>query len=321
MKDGDIRVFMTKEERNSASTDYVELMRYYNVATDEYVVVANGQVEILHMPLISYDGKKNSKWGGKTLPFTSRQYMRNVYGFYGMGIPEIVLQFKSKLNILEEMLMDAIKRSSNTVFAIGNNLQFDGNGFALNNQILKFDGDLTPNNFQQISGTPPNGAIFSHRDNVFRDLAVVSGIDIRNELDNTQTTAYQTAVEKETQQKRLNLVFSNKDTSYQRIANQHRCNLQMFFPQKMVREMTDDGQSTPTYPSIPMNGELRKKGKFIKKAGKHLFEVKPEDIMGDIGIEVYTDINTTAINEVEKAQKLEFFNALQGITALYAQNP
>ena len=38
-------------------------------------------------------------------------------------------------------------------------------------------------------------------------------------------------------------------------------------------------------------------------------------------VDVYTDLNAPTINEVEKAQKMEFFSTVGNITAAYLQNP
>ena len=98
-----------------------------------YVTMANDKTIIRNHPIIN---------ASKSLPFAMRQFSYNPFSAYGRGLCEILMPFKSDLNTLREMLMDAIKRSNNQVIAVGGNLQFDGNYFAYNNQILKFNGDL-----------------------------------------------------------------------------------------------------------------------------------------------------------------------------------
>lgn len=52
-----------------------------------------------------------------------------------------------------------------------------------------------------------------------------------------------------------------------------------------------------------------------------MFDVTPKSIRGSVKVDVYTDLNAPTINEVEKAQKMEFFNTVSNITAAYMQNP
>lgn len=204
------------------------------------------------------------------LPFVVRQYGRNVFSIYGYGLCEALMTFKSDINTLREMLMDAIKRSNNQTIAIGNGLSFDGNSFAYNNQIMRFKGDMG-NNFQQITGTPPNQAIFSYLERLYKDIAIFSGIDIQNILGEPQQTAYQTAVQKESMLQRVNVVLKNRDMAFERLADLHKNNLQMFFPIKLVRELVKidkDGRmmedSEAKYPTIELEGEKVKGKKFAK---------------------------------------------------------
>jgi hypothetical protein len=96
---------------------------------------------------------------------------------------------------------------------------------------LTFDGNLA-NNFQQISGNPPNQAIFSYLTQLYKDIAVFIGIDIQNIIGEPQQTAYQTEVQREASQKRINVWLQNRDLAYERFANLYKDLLQRFFPSK-----------------------------------------------------------------------------------------
>lgn len=54
-----------------------------------------------------------------------RQYGHNPMSIYGRGLCEALMNFKSEINTLKEMIMDGIKRSNNSLFAIGSGLGFD----------------------------------------------------------------------------------------------------------------------------------------------------------------------------------------------------
>lgn len=246
----DTRQFVTKEERGESSGKYVKITHYWDCQADMYAEVANDAVIIREHPILN---------ASKSLPFVIRQYSKNPFSVYGRGLCEILMTFKSDLNNLREMLMDAIKRSNNQVIAIGGNLEFDGNQFAYGNQMLKFKGNLGNGNFNQLSGNPPNQAIFNYMESIFTDIAIYTGIDIRNIMGNPQQTAYQTAVQKESSLQRVNVVLTNRDSAFVRLGNLHKDNLQLFFPIKLVRELIEVDNDNkpkediaPTYPTIPL---------------------------------------------------------------------
>jgi hypothetical protein len=109
--------------------------------------------------------------GEKALPFTLRNFGKRLNSLYGRGLCEALMMFNSEINNLREMLMDAIRRSNTQVLALGNGLQFNGREFSYDNEILSFDGNFAQN-FQQITGTPPNQAIFSYMEQLYRDIAI-----------------------------------------------------------------------------------------------------------------------------------------------------
>lgn len=62
--------------------------------------------------------------------------------------------------------------------------------------------------------------------------------------------------------------------------------------------------------------------KFVSKKGKNVVKVSLEDIRDDVSVEVFTNINTPAIDEVEKVQMAEFFGqVIPSIAQAYQINP
>lgn len=66
----------------------------------------------------------------------------------------------------------------------------------------------------------------------FEHIAITTGIDIKSMLSTPQQTAYQTNVQQESSQKRINVYLTNRDLAFERLANLHKDNLQRFFPKK-----------------------------------------------------------------------------------------
>lgn len=309
-------VFAMQEEKNITDSKYVKISKYWNTQLDRYYEVANDKALIKEHPILN---------ASHSLPFVVRQYWKNLFSIYGYWLCEALTMFKSEINTLREMLMDAIKRSNQEVIAIWGNLSFDWNEFAYNNNLMKFKGNLAWN-FQQLQWTPPNQAIFTYLQQLYKDVAIFVWIDIQNLLWEPQQTAYQTAVQKESSLQRLNAVFNNRDTAFERLANLHKDNIQMFYPLKLVRELTKiDKDDKPmeemekTYPTIEVP-KMRGK-KFMKTEEKQIFEVTPETIRWKIKIDVSTDLNAPTINEVEKEQKMQFFTQMANVSNAYQVNP
>ena len=165
------------------------------------------------------------------------------------------MMFNSEVNNLREILMDAIRRSNMQTLAIGNGLSFNGRSFSYDNEIITFDGNLA-NNFQQLSGNPPNQAIFAYMTQLYKDIAIYIGIDIQNIIGQPQQTAFQTEVQREASQKRVNVWLTNRDLANERFADLYKDLLQRYFPRKDAEGI---------YPTIEIEGEQMVNGKFRKK--------------------------------------------------------
>lgn len=295
----DYKTFITQEEAIKIG-NFVEIWNYWNVEKDMFVQLANGIIVREHPMMSTIDGEK-------ALPFTVRILGKKNYQIYGRGLCEALMMFNSEVNNLRELLMDGIRRSNTQVLAIGNGLSFDGRGFSYDNEILTFDGNLSANNFQQISGNPPNQAIFGYLDRLYKDISVYCGIDIQNVLGQPWQTAFQTEVQRESSQKRLNVRLTNRDLAYERYANLMKDLIQKHFPQKdadglfPILESEDEELQT---------GTETKPARFKKRKWNHVFEVTPELLRGDIYIDVYTNTNATTIAAIDREQKLDLLNKL-----------
>jgi len=250
--------------------------------------------------------------GEKALPFTIRNLGKRIYSIYGKGMCEALMMFNSEINNLREMLMDAIRRSNTQVLAIGNWLQFDGREFSYDNEILSFDGNFAQN-FQQIQGNPPNQAIFNYMEQLYRDIAVYVWIDVQNIMWGNNQTAFQTEVQREASQKRINVWLENRDLAYERFADLYKDALQTFFPRKNAEGL---------YPEIEVEDEqlIENNGEpyFKKKKWNYVFQVTPEILRGDLYVDVYTNASAPTINAVERQLKLDFMNSIWTMAQWYS---
>lgn len=295
----------TTTEQTVKQWDFVKIYRYWNVERDMYCEVANG-ILIREHPMI------NTINGEKALPFTIRNLGKRIYSIYGKGMCEALMMFNSEINNLREMLMDAIRRSNTQVLAIGNWLQFDWREFSYDNEILSFDGNFAQN-FQQIQGTPPNQAIFNYMEQLYRDIAVYVWIDVQNIIWGNNQTAFQTEVQREASQKRINVWLENRDLAYERFADLYKDALQIFFPRKNAEGL---------YPEIEIEDEqlVENNGEphFKKKKWNYVFQVTPEILRGDLYVDVYTNASAPTISAVERQLKLDFMSSIWQMAQWYA---
>jgi hypothetical protein len=308
----------TNDEEKIKQWEFVHLRHYWNVERDMYVVIANGILVREHPMLSTIDGEK-------ALPFVIRNLWLKNYSIYGRGFCEALMMFNSEVNNLRELLMDWIRRSNTSTLLIGNGLSFDGRTFSYDNEILTFDGNLA-NNFQQISGNPPNQAIFNYMVQLYKDIAIYIGIDIQNIIWQPQQTAFQTEVQREASQKRINVWLANRDLAFERFADLYKDLLQKYFPRKTAEwlyptiEIEDEELKMEEKEETNELGEKVKvnKWRFRKKKGKQMLEVTPEMLRWDIYVDVYTNSTSPTINAVDREQKKEFLNTVWMITQWYA---
>ena len=295
----------TTIEQTTKQGEFVQIMRYWNVERDMYVEVAN-DILVREHPMM------NTINGEKALPFTIRNFGKKIFSIYWRGLCEGLMMFNSEINNLREMLMDAIRRSNTQVLALGNGLQFNGREFSYDNEILSFDGNFAQN-FQQITGTPPNQAIFNYMEQLYRDIAVYVWIDVQNIMGGNNQTAFQTEVQREASQKRVNVWLENRDLAYERFADLYKDALQTFFPRKNAEGL---------YPEIEIEDEelVENNGQkyFKKKKGNYTFEVTPEILRWDLYVDVYTNASAPTINAVERQLKLDFMNSIGTMAQWYA---
>jgi len=311
------KTFRTQEEKTKQGK-FVLLEHYWNIEKDMYMQRANGIIVREHPIMSTINGKK-------ALPFVIRNLGTKSYSIYGRGFCEALMTFNSDVNNLREMLMDAVRRSNSQVLAIGNGLTFNGRSFSYDNEILTFDGNLGAN-FQQISGNPPNQAIFNYLERLYKDIAIYIGIDIQNILGDPQQTAFQTEVQREASQKRVNVWLMNRDLAFERFANLYKDLLQRFFPLKDADDL---------YPELEIEDEelVEESGstewleeweaptttkRFRKKKGKSTFQVTPELLRWDIFIDVYTNATAPTISAVDREQKMSLLQAIPTIAQGYA---
>lgn len=312
------QAYWTNEERGMQNSGLVELIHYWNKQSDKYVVIGNRQAVVKDTFI---------PFAHKELPITPRQYGFNPHSLYGRGLCEALLNFKSQINTLNEMIMDGIKRSNNSMFAIGAGLTFDGESFGFNNTLVKFEGQLNDQNFRELSGKGPDAAIFNYLRQLLSDIAIYVGIDPTAIVGQASSTAFETAVKQESALKRVNVVLSNRDEALKQVFKKHLQNLQQFFPIKTAKgllEIDDAGNvadGEEKYPEIILKGEKYIDGEFVQMEGKFPFEVRPEYIRGQIDVDVSTNFNAPTLRQLKRQNLADFVKMANELTTAIQMNP
>lgn len=304
-------VFFTAEERGKMNDQIVEIMHYWNKQADRYVIIANRNTVIRDTPL---------PYAHKELPIVPRQYGYNPLQKYGRGLCEACINFKSNINKLQEMIMDGIARSNNSMFVVSNGLTFDGDNFGFNNTIVKSEGPVDDSSFREIRGQQPNNAIFQYSQDLMRQVAIYIGIDPSAIIGQASSTAFETAVKQETGLKRVNMALMNRDLALSKVYHRHISNVMQFFPIKTAKglmEITESGlKGEKEYPSILLKNENFVNGEFVELEGNFPFEVTPESIRGQYDIRVETNFTAPTLKQLKIARYGEFADTILKLSQL-----
>lgn len=302
---------------NKTGGIFYKLSHMFDKQNDLYMTIANDNT-IIRLQELPY-------WH-KELPISWRNYTYSPFSMYGRGLCEIALQYKSTINSLHEMLMDAVNRSNNETIALGSGLDFDGQTFfGYKNTIVRFNGELDQN-FKQLTGTPPNQAAFAYLEDVRREMATAVGFDIQSLFAPASEKAFQTAVKQQLAKLRINISLQNRDTAYKRLTRLHIQNIQQYYPKGLINKLvpiTSEGADDSNL-AEPMNIMLegeefnKKTKKFIKKKGQFEFTVKPEMLETNqtINVKVITNYDTPTLKELEKENLKDFITFVAELSQL-----
>jgi len=180
-------------EPYSESGSFVKVTKFFDEDADLYMEIANDCIIIRKHPIMNAYHK---------VPYSVRTLAVRSAGLSGIGIPETAAPFIANINEFREQMQEAVRRSNKETILIGPGLEFVGGEFAFNNELLAFEGNFA-NNYHQVTGTPPNNALILILQELYKEIAMYVGIDIRNVLGDPQQTAYQTAVQEQTKNGRV----------------------------------------------------------------------------------------------------------------------
>ena len=133
-------------KRDRAGKDSVEVIRYYSLIKDEYIIIANG-ILLLDAPMLwRFNGRKVYPFAKSILePFANAQF------FYGKSFPDIMMGQYDMLNTYFNSIMDKGFRALNVPTLIGG---MNRDSFDLEDQLLMTDTKIYVEDVNQIRPMP-----------------------------------------------------------------------------------------------------------------------------------------------------------------------
>jgi len=150
----------------------VELIEYENQLTDEYIVLAN-DILIINTPL---------PYNHKEITYHKVDFIKNPNQFYGIGIPDLLMNIQGAQEILVNMMYDYIYRSYNLRYFI------DATSFGeLSEEMVRTESQLIPidlsdnraigQKVQQLVTAPIGFDAFQLNDLTERSATIATSID------------------------------------------------------------------------------------------------------------------------------------------------
>lgn len=232
--DGAVKFF---QQATDTTDDEVEILHYYNRATDEYNVLANN-VLIRKGPI---------PFKHKELPVAVRRHYMIPGRIYGMGIPRVIYSLSEERASIRRLNLDRKNLNGNKVF-LANDLvdiddedarlrpnaivQVNTNGMSLNQVIQPLEFGDTP------------ASSYKDEEMLLEDIRRAHGISDNLQNGPSETTAMASAIKKEQAQKRINLIsVQNEMETDVRIGRLKWSNIQFFYPAPRVARITADSES------------------------------------------------------------------------------
>ena len=214
----------------------VEILNYYNRATDSYDVLANNV--LIRMAPIPYKHKE--------IPFAVYRHYILLGRMYGMGIPEVIYSLSEERVSLRRLQLDKQHLQVDKMFLVNDLVDID-----------EEEARVRPHGFMYVNtnGVPINQVIqsveygdtpmsyYRSEEQLLDDMRRAHGIS--DELQQvTSGTATQAAIAKEQAQKRINMIniLADMDTLV-RIGRLKWSNIQFFYPAARIERITKNGKT------------------------------------------------------------------------------
>jgi hypothetical protein len=218
------------------SDNDVEILHYYNRATDSYDVLANNV--LIRMGPIPYKHKE--------LPVAVYRHYLIPGRIYGMGIPRVIFSLSEERKSLRNLQLDRQHMQINKMFLVNDLVDIDDedlrtrpNGFIpVNTNGMNISQVIQP---LEYGDTPMS--YYRSEEQLLEDIRRAHGIDDRVQGVQAGGTATEAAILKEAAQKRINMINLLSDTdTLVRIGRLKWSNIQFFYKVPRIEKVTKENE-------------------------------------------------------------------------------
>jgi hypothetical protein len=262
------------ERPKDVEDDEVEVLHYYNRATDAYYVLANN-VLIRMTPL---------PFKHKELPVSVHTHYNIPGRIYGMGIPKVIYSLTEERKSLRNLFLDRQHLQGDKMFLVNDLVDLDEEDarsrphglIPVNTNGLRLDQVIQP---VEYGDTPIS--YYRAEEMLLEDIRRAHGIDDRLQGNNTGGTATEAAILKEASQRRINLVNSLAEmNTIVRIGRLKWSNIQFFYPAGRTKRLmaTNDENEAKEVRTVRVEG---RQFSVVKDSGTGKNRLQVNDIDGD----------------------------------------
>lgn len=297
--------------------DDVEILHYYNRATDEYLALANNVM--IHIGPIPYKHKE--------LPLAIHTHYNVPGRIWGMGIPKVIFSLTEERKSLRHLFLDRQNMQLNKMFLVNDLIDLDDedfrtrpNGFIpVNTNGLPIDQIIKPVEYGDTSMS-----YYKAEDMLLEDIRRAHGINDQSQAVPQGGTATEAAMVQQSSQRRIALIntLAEMDTLV-RIGRLKWSNIQFFYPAPKIERITEnnDERIKKTYRTIKTKGQS-----FTVVKNNGSLELKVDDIdgssnftldktharymEGDFDVTVKAEPDALMSKPIRQAKITEMFSAL-----------
>lgn len=302
----------------------VEILHYYNRATDRYDCLANNVV--IREGYIPYKHKE--------LPLAVVYHYQVPGQFWGMGVPKVIFSLTEERRSIRNLNLDRQKMQINKMFLVNDSISLDEEElYARPHGLIEVNTNGQPINTAVMPleyGDVP-ASYFRTEEILLEDIRRAHGIDDRIQGVQTGGTATEAAILKESSQRRINMLAKlvEMDTMI-RLGRLKWSDIQFFYPAPRIERITEDNQERQkkTYRNINVKGmdftivedaEGQRSLKMNEIDGTSSFKLDKSMaryMEGDFDVVIDSEAHQVVSKPIQQAKITEMFGLLVANPAL-----
>lgn len=299
------------------SDDDVEILHYYNRATDEYNVLANNV--LIRLGPIPFKHKE--------LPLAIHTHYNVPGRIWGLGIPRVIFSLTEERTSLRNLALDRQNMQINKMFLVNDLIDLDDedfrtrpNGFVpVNTNGLPIDNVIKSVDYGDIPSS-----YYKAEEMLLEDIRRAHGINEQSQAINPGGTATTAALTQQASQRRIAMInaLADMDTLV-RIGRLKWSNIQFFYPTPRVERITENNEvrEKKIYRRIKTEGQeftLVKDNGTLKlatneidgSAGFKLDKTHARFMQGDFDVIMHSEPDAMMSKPLRQAKMTEMFNLL-----------